>query len=168
MFRITMTVDGETVIDRVLRGIEDRASDLSPVWAQVVAVFQGIVAKAFETEGASTGAPWAQLARSTQAERKRLGYGPAHPILKRTGTLERALTIGDGAAILTTPSSMRYVVSNDAAGYFKYHQSVLPRKKLPRRAPVLLTADDRTAIAHPIRLYITGRDPNGPRRASVA
>jgi hypothetical protein len=30
---------------------------------------------------------------------------------------------------------------------------------------VLLTADDRTALMHPVRLYLTGRDPNAPRRA---
>jgi hypothetical protein len=115
----------------------------------------------------ATGAPWAQLAKSTQDERRRLGFRRQHPILKRTGTLERALTIGEGAAIVTAPTYMRYIVSNEAAGYFKYHQSNRPRIKLPRRAPVLLTADDRTAIVHPIRLYITGRDPNAPRRARV-
>lgn len=162
-----MSVEGELVIDRLLRGIEERARDVSPAWPEVVRIFQGIVAKAFESEGASTGAPWKPLAKSTQAERKRLGYGPQHPILERTGTLKRALTIGDGAAIITSATSMRYIVSSQAAGYFKYHQSRAPRTKLPRRAPVLLTADDRTAIMHPIRLYITGRDPNAPRRARV-
>jgi hypothetical protein len=79
----------------------------------------------------------------------------------------RALTIGEGAAVVTTPTSMRYIVSNQETPYFKYHQSRAPRTRLPRRAPVLLTADDRTAIVHPIRLWITGRDPNAPRRARV-
>jgi phage gpG-like protein len=41
--------------------------------------------------------------------------------------------------------------------YFKYHQSNKPRKRLPRRAPVLLTADDRHALMRPIRLYLTGQ-----------
>jgi hypothetical protein len=167
MFRVSMTIEGDVVIDRVLQGIEDRARDLTPVWPRVVEIFRRIVAKAFETEGASTGAPWPQLKPRTQADRKRLGLPPAHPILQRTGALLRALTIGEGAFVATTPSSMRYIVSEQEAGHFKYHQSNRPRTRLPRRAPVLLTADDRTALVHPIRLYITGRDPNAPQRARV-
>lgn len=167
MFRINLTVEGEIVIDRVLQGIEERSRDLSPVWPTVVGVFRGIVAKAFASEGASTGAAWPQLAPRTQDQRKRLGFPPAHPILERTGKLKRALTIGEGAAVVTTPTSMRYIVSQQETPYFKYHQSNAPRTRLPRRAPVLLTADDRTAIVHPIRLWITGRDPNAPRRARV-
>jgi hypothetical protein len=167
MFRINLSVEGEVVIDRVLQGIEDRTRDLTPVWPTVVTIFRGIVAKAFATEGGSTGAPWAPLAPRTQADRKRQGFPPAHPILQRTGKLMRALTIGEGAAVVTTPVSLRYVVSNQETPYFKYHQSRAPRTRLPRRAPVLLTADDRTAIVHPIRLWITGRDPNAQRRSRV-
>lgn len=167
MFRINLSIEGEVVIDRLLAGIEDRTRDLTPVWPAVVTIFRGIIAKAFASEGASTGAPWAPLAPSTQAERKRLGFPPAHPILQRTGKLMRALTIGEGAAVVTTPASMRYIVSNQETPYFKYHQSRGARSRLPRRAPVLLTADERTALVHPIRLWITGRDPNAPRPARV-
>lgn len=166
MFRITISVEGEAVVDRVLAGIESRANDLGPVWPEVVRVFQGIVQNAFDTEGATTGAPWQQLAPSTQAERRRLGFGAAHPILERTGTLKRALTIGQGAFISMTPTMLRYVVGSDAS-YFKYHQSKQPRTRLPRRAPIELTGDNRTAIVHPIRLYITGRDPGAPRRSPI-
>lgn len=167
MFRISLTVEGDLVVDRLLKGIEDRARDLSPAWPAVVKAFQEITAKAFASEGASTGAPWRPLAESTQRDRARKGFPPAHPILERTGTLKRALTMGEGAFVSSTPSTLRYLVSAEAAGYFKYHQSNRPRTRLPRRAPVLFTADDRTAIVHPIRLYITGRDPSAPRRASV-
>jgi hypothetical protein len=65
-----------------------------------------------------------------------------------------------------SPTALDYLLSEEF-GYFKYHQSRAPRSKLPRRAPVLLTADDRNALVFPIRLYITGRDINAPRRASV-
>lgn len=167
MFRVSLTVEGVVIVDRVLQGIEERARDLGPVWPNVVQVFQGIVAKAFDSEGGSTGAPWAPLTPSTNADRVRKGFPPAHPILQRSGKLRRALTIGEGAAIISSPTSMQYVVSQQETPYFKYHQSNAPRKRLPRRAPVLLTADDKTALVHPIRLYITGRDPNAPRRARV-
>lgn len=167
MYRINVSVEGEVIVDRLLQGIEDRARDLTPVWPYVVRVFREIVAKAFASEGASTGAPWAPLAESTQADRRRHGFPPAHPILRRTGALMRALTIGDGAYVSTSPTTMRYLISEQDVPYFKYHQSRRPRTRLPRRAPVLLTADERTALMHPIRLYITGRDASAPRRARV-
>lgn len=167
MFRLSLTVEGDLVVDRILQGIEGAARDLTPAWPAVVAVFQAIEARVFASEGASTGAPWPQLKPSTQSDRARKGFPPAHPILERTGKLKRALTIGEGAFVAASPTSMRYILSEEQAGYFKYHQSTRPRTRLPRRAPVLLTADDKTALMHPIRLYITGRDPNAPRRASV-
>lgn len=167
MFRLTLVVEGDVIVDRLLQGLDARARDLTPVWPEVVRVFQGVVAKAFASEGASTGADWPELAPSTNADRMRQGFPPAHPILQRTGKLMRALTVGEGAFVATTPTSMRYIVSEQETPYFKYHQSTAPRLRLPRRAPVLLTADDRTAVVHPIRLFITGRDPNAPRRARV-
>lgn len=168
MFRISLTVEGDLVVDRVLQGIAGAASDLTPAWPAVVRAFQEITAKAFASEGGSTGAPWRPLAESTQRDRQRKGFPPAHPILQRTGALMRALTIGEGAFVSSSATSLRYIVSADAAGYFKYHQSTRPRTRLPRRAPVLLTADDRTALVHPIRLYVTGHDPDAPRRARIA
>jgi hypothetical protein len=165
--RLTMTLEGEAVIDRVLSGIEQRANDLRPAWPAVVQAFQAITAKAFTTEGASTGAPWKPLAPSTQADRQRHGFAPAHPILQRSGTLMHALTTGEGAFASMQPTSLTYRLSGDPARYFKYHQSQAPRTKLPRRAPVELTADDKTALVHPVRLYLTGRDPNALRRAPI-
>lgn len=40
----------------------------------------------FATESAG-GIPWPRLAESTARERRRLGFGPYHPILVRTGSL---------------------------------------------------------------------------------
>jgi hypothetical protein len=156
--RVTVMEEGAVVIDRILAGMEDRiAAPLQNpgVISGVLAAFHIITAKAFSTEGASTGAPWRQLARSTQAERKRMGFPAAHPILQRTQRLMRSLVYGEGARVATRPTSLSYVVGPEV-GYFRFHQSRRPRKVLPRRAPVLLTADDRTKLLHPIRLYITG------------
>lgn len=166
MLNVTFTVQGDVIVSRVLSGIEERTRNLAPAWPAVVKVFQQIVAKAFDTEGASTGAKWPALAASTQRDRARHGYGAAHPILKRTGTLERALTIGQGAFASMTPTSLRYILGADA-DHFKFHQSKAPRRFLPRRAPVLLTADDRRDMLQPVRLWITGRDPNGQQRDTV-
>lgn len=167
MLRLTITIgDGDAVIDHVLQGIqgiEERARDLRPLWPTVVADLQAMIAKAFASEGASTGAPWTALALATQADRARHGFGPTNPILERSGKLKRALTLGEGAFVSSTPSSMRYVVSEQVAPYFKFHQRGGPR--LPRRAPVLLTAADKSALTGTIQLYITGRDRTA-RRAS--
>jgi phage gpG-like protein len=162
--QLHVELEGEVVVDRMLRGIEERAADVSGAWPAVVAVFRDVVGKAFATEGGSTGAPWKPLARSTQAERRRLGFPPAHPILRRTGALARSLTTPDGAIVSTTPTTLRI---GSAVPYFRYHQSNEPRTRLPRRAPVNLTADDRTALMHPLRLWVTGRDPNAARRAPI-
>lgn len=156
MLRVTVTVGDEAVFDRVIQGIQDieqRSTNLQPFWPHLVGVFQGIVAKAFASEGSSTGAPWAQLAPSTQAERRRLGFPPAHPILERTGTLKRALTVGQGAFVATTPSSMRYIVSEQTVPYFKYFHG--SRARLPRRVPTLLTPQNRKQLWDSIQLYIT-------------
>jgi hypothetical protein len=165
--RFTFAVEGELVIDRVLAGLEARISNISPAWPAVVQEFRAIVGRAFASEGASTGAPWKKLADSTNADRVRKGYPAEHPILERKGDLKRALTTGDGAFVGTSPTSLRYIVGGETGRIFAFHQSTRPRKKLPRRAPVLLTADDRTAMMHPVRLYVTGRDPNAPRRAAI-
>jgi hypothetical protein len=165
--RFTFSIEGEPVIDRVLRGIETRAQNVSPAWPAVVAEFRRIVGFAFASEGKTTGRPWAPLTPATQADRRRHGFPPAHPILNRTGALARALTLGEGAYVGTSPTSLRYIVGGETGRIFAFHQSTRPRKKLPRRAPVLFTADDRTALMHPVRLHLTGRDPNAPRRASI-
>lgn len=156
MVRLTVSLEGELVIDRVLRGIESRAQNLAPAWPGVLQAFYQITRAAFATEGASTGAPWPQLTPSTQKDRQRKGYPPAHPILQRTHALERALTGGGGAFASTGPSRLALILSGELS-YFKFHQSNRPRTVLPRRAPVLLTADNRHALLRPVRLYLTGR-----------
>jgi phage gpG-like protein len=155
MLRVSLSIEGELVIDRLLQGIEERARDMTPVWPEVVRVFREIVKRAFESEGASTGEPWQQLAESTQRDRQAHGFPPAHPILERTGALLRSLVIGsDGGYVVATPSQLE--IGSDVE-YLKYHQSNLPRKRLPRRAPINLTADDRVDLMRPIRLYLTAR-----------
>lgn len=166
MLRITVAVEGEAVIDHLLQGIqgiEERASDLRPFWPTFVTELQAIIAKAFASEGASTGAPWAPLKPATQRDRSRQGFAPAHPILERTGKLKRALTIGEGAFIATTATTMRYLVSEEVAPYFKYHQR--GGLHLPRRAPVLFTDADRKTLSQSIQLFITGHGPTPPAGA---
>ena len=165
MLRLTLVIEGEVIVDRVLQGIDERAKDMSPVWPAVVRAFRGIVNRAFAMEG-SGGEPWQPLADSTRRERARLGYGAAHPILERTGRLMRSLVLGDRDSIVeTSPDSLSLGTKVE---YFPFHQSRLPRTRLPRRAPILLTMDQRHELVRPIRLYLTGRNPDAPTREAFA
>lgn len=166
MLRVTLTIEGEIVVDRLLEGIEARARDMTPAWPAVVRAFRSIVNRAFATEGATTGEPWPELAESTQRDRAAKGFKPAHPILERTGRLVRSLVLGDrDASVDARPESLNVLTDVE---YFVYHQSRRPRRRLPRRAPVLLTMDHRHEVMRPIRLYLTGRTPGGPQREAFA
>jgi hypothetical protein len=152
---ITGHLEGIEVIQRRLEGLESRLSDMTPAWPAVLSSFREIMRTAFATEGGSTGEQWPELAESTVAQREREGLPGRHPILARTHTLERALTTEGGASIVyMQPQYFAIAVDLD---YFKYHQSNAPRTKIPRRAPINLTQDDKTKLIHPIRLYVTGR-----------
>lgn len=161
MLTITGHLEGEEVIQRKLEGLEERLSDMTPAWPAVLAVFRGIMKQAFATEGASTGSPWPQLKPSTVKQREREGFPGRHPILARTHTLERALTSEGGASVVVRMP--RYFAVAVDLDYFKYHQSKRPRTKLPRRAPINLTQDDKTRLLHPIRLYVKGLSPDTQR-----
>jgi hypothetical protein len=166
MFRMTLTQEGFVEVDRMLDGMAGRMTDVSPAWPRVVEAFQSDRRACVRHRGRVDRRTVGAARSRTQMERARLGYPPAHPILQRRGTLARALTTGEGAYVRSGPTSLEYLLSGEV-GYFKYHQSRAPRSRLPRRAPVLLTGDDKNAIVFPIRLYITGRDLNAPRRQAV-
>jgi phage gpG-like protein len=168
MLRVTISgfLDGAQIIDRKLDALEARISDVSPAWPAVVAVFREIARATFDTEGASNaGGQWPALAPSTQKERVRQGYGAAHPILQRSQRLMRSVTQETGDTILVqTP---RYLGIGSVVPYIAFHQSTRPRTKLPRRAVVDLTTDDRHELLRPIRQYLTGYDPTGRRQTAA-
>ena len=89
------------------------------------------VSTQFRTEGGLTGG-WKPLAESTMKGKIRSGYG-SQPILQRTGTLRKSFysLVDEKKAIISSKSP-----------YFVYHQSRMARKKIPRRAMLVLI--DRT------------------------
>lgn len=144
---------------RRLEAFEVFVNDLRPAWPAVDRAVQTVVALQFRSEGSHGGETWPALAKRTQAERRRLGFPPAHPILRRTGALEESLTKGTGDTISAhLPAQYRY---GTAVPYFVYHQSKAPRMRLPRRAPVEMTADDRNEVMRPLRVYLRGGLPGG-------
>lgn len=161
---IRIRLEGEDIVVRRFEAIAERLGDLRPAWPAVRQVFFQLMAQSFASEGASTDfGMWPELAESTKAERARLGFPPAHPILQRTRRLARSLTaVGPEALYADGPT---FMIAGSTVEYFPYHQSRLPRRRLPRRPPASFTADQRHALLRPIRVYLTGHDPNAPRRS---
>ena len=84
MIRLTPTPDSTRTLqdffDRIDAALAPPAAELEPIRDQIRAGF----ARNFADEASAAG-PWAPLSRWTVLERTRLGFGPRHPILVRTG-----------------------------------------------------------------------------------
>jgi len=91
--------------------------------------------KNFLRSGATLGEPWKPLAPSTISEKSKK-YGRRR-ILERTGRMRKSFE----------SKSTRYDVTlYNSSSYFKYHQSLGARKKLPRRVMMKIDEKRRTAI----------------------
>ena len=131
-----------------------RGDDLSPIFKSMSDRYQKEVAKQFRTEGAWGGDPWVGLAKSTlkARERKRMGS----KILYATGRLENSLTQSTSETInVVTPRMWAYGTSVE---YGIYHQSKLPRLRLPRRAFLVVTSSFRLFVVRKIHRFIRGID----------
>lgn len=94
----------------------------------------------FPAEGSRLGSKWKALAASTQAQRARLGYGAAHPILERTGALKR------GFEKQVKRLSVRVFNPVD---YFQYHQ--MGGGKLPQRKMIDAPEKIKTEVVRMIQ-----------------
>ncbi len=148
MITFTLTVSGvERTLAR-LDQLEQRLTDFRPLWPEMIALYQDVTNRAFDTEGSSTqSGAWAPLKPSTIRARELGGFG-AGPILQRTQVLRRAVT---EPAVDSTPTRLTLRVESNI---YPYHQSTQPRTKLPRRAPVNFTSTDRARFREVLRLYV--------------
>jgi phage gpG-like protein len=135
-------------------------ASLEPVMEQIGLDILADNAMQFLTEGdfyrasmtAMLVAPkWEPLAASTQADRARRGYEPAHPILWRTGDLATSLSErGAGGNIFeTTSNSLRVGTSMPDASFHQYGTS-----RMPPRPVVGLTRDRSQAIVRTVGDYV--------------
>ena len=87
----------------------------------------------FTREGSGSG-PWAQLADSTAQDRARQGYGPYHPILRRTGGLRGSWVNSDradsGYELNRTSQGWEMLVGSDdeIARYHELGTSLMPAR----------------------------------------
>lgn len=158
-FRISGFSESLKIIDRQLEALEERAKDTRPAHAAIVKVFNEITKRTFATEGASSAAgKWAPLAKSTEKDRAREGYSPAHPILVRTENMKDSVV--ERTADTTIVSTPNYLSIGSSDPKLRFHQSRRPRKKIPRRPVFEPTQDDKHALLRPLRRYLTGHDPD--------
>jgi phage gpG-like protein len=122
MPHIRFTFFGEDQVDRRLEGFADRASDLTPVWAELRDRFVEYEEDWFEAEGRG----WAPLSRD-YARWKSRRY-PGKPILQREGELLDGLTKPD--IDVREPSFAVFGSADPVAGYHQRGEGRLPVRKV--------------------------------------
>ena len=143
-FRIRFTIEGVPELSRILALTHKKVSNFKEPLFRSSQLILRDVERNFETEGGLVGG-WKPLTESTIKDRIRQGYGGAHPILQRTGSLRRSFYsfVDSKRAIITSKSP-----------YFVYHQSRQPRKRLPRRAMLVLTERTRQNIVQEFHKFL--------------
>jgi phage gpG-like protein len=143
-FRILWRIEGVPELSRVLALTHSKVSNFKkPLWSSAKLILQD-VERNFTTEGGLVGG-WTPLAESTIRDRIRQGYGGAHPILQRTGALRKSF--------YSLVDSKRAVITSKSP-YFGYHQSRQPRKRIPRRAMLVLTERTRQNIVEQFHKFL--------------
>jgi phage gpG-like protein len=151
VFRFRLDIAGEVQMDRGIARFSDGVADYRPIWGVIAGDFHALEKRQFKTEGAEGGSKWQELS-PIYAGWKQAHY-PGTRILQRTGDLERSLTEENdlnGVRIearktLTLGSKVPYAI---------YHQSIEPRKLLPRRPEIMLTEKFKRSVMHHMHGYL--------------
>lgn len=133
---LSFKIDGQIQLSRNLQKISAAVTDFTPAFEQsgedLTRFFSYDV---FESEGDAIDESWAPLSKA-YAYRKAKLY-PGRGILEATGKMR--------SSFLYQADSTSLRIWNSAE-YFKYHQSILPRTKMPRRAMMKLTENLRETV----------------------
>ena len=128
----TITLEGEKQLSRRLGKLADNISDFQPEISDSTSLLKTFFSvDVFNTRGSAIGESW--VARKKEYPWK---------ILERTGRMRRSFA--------TRAEKLKGEVWN-AVTYFKYHQSGMPRTRLPRRVMMKLTnqlKDEIISIFH--------------------
>ena len=116
----TITLEGEKQLSRRILKLADGIKDFRPELQKSTNFLKGFFGgEVFDSRGAAIGEPWV-------ARKKFYPY----PILEKSGRMRKSFK--------TMAEKLRGEVWN-AVTYFKYHQSRMPRHRLPRRIMMKLT-----------------------------
>lgn len=164
MFDLRVEIFGDVVISRRFTRFAENASDQTDTMREVARVLGRATAENFATDGRSGGHPWAPLAASTVARKRRLRLDPR--ILRATERLYHSLVPAadeHGARSTRTgrfaPGGKDHVenVTRDSlewgstVAYGEFHQSRAPRSRLPRRPPVALNGKVKAEITRTVQ-----------------
>lgn len=142
----------EPVVDSftpTLDGIEERSIDIAPMYDGLYSAFRRIEQRRFQAEGPG----WDELKPGTVADRERMGYDGAHPILNREGSLRRSLTTkGARNAVVEPLPDGLFMGTKDPIA--KYHQNGTDR--MAARPLVDLTEADAEVFAGIVGEWIYG------------
>jgi phage gpG-like protein len=123
MLELSIKIQGSKEVRAKLRrlgtSLYDLRSPMNEIGNQAARYYAN---QGMNSQGGVFGAAWTPLKRRTLARKSRT-Y-PGRPPLVATGKMRDSFTF--------SASSKSVLVGNNAP-YFKYHQSTLPRKRLPRR-----------------------------------
>ena len=139
--QISFTVDGVVQLSRLVTDLSATVQDWSPALSQSSDdILEFITNDVFDTEGEALGQPWQPLS-AKYAVWKEKNY-PGQPILQRTGAMRQGFISAVDSSTLTIGNSI---------SYFPYHQSLAPRRVLPRRAMMQLTDNLKATIIQNFR-----------------
>ena len=139
-FRLLWKIEGVPELSRILGMTYQKVKNLKKPLQASAKLVRKDVEEQFKTEGGLTGG-WQPLSESTIRGRK----GNAHPILQVSGALRNSFysLVDERKAIISSKSPV-----------FKYHQSRKPRKKLPRRAMLVLTNRTKENIVQEFNQFL--------------
>ena len=163
----TFTVDGVDTLEKKLRLWGQDVSDLSPVLEEIGGDMRADFMQNMIGEGSifnaarvyrggrvvstGSGGRWADLAPSTVAERERKGYGGAHPIEWRDGTLAESLATRGALGNVSQVDKTRGVFGTTVP-YAGYQQT--GTSKMPARKIVGLTRQRKEAIVRKVGDFV--------------
>lgn len=126
--QITFKIEGEVQLNRRIRQLSAATKDWTGTFTNVGKYLQGFFSgPVFDSEGGVFGERWPD--------------GPYYHALQRTGLMRNSFIY---------QASKDAVMVTNTVPYFKYHQSRLPRKKLPRRIMMKL---DETRKQYVVKLF---------------
>jgi hypothetical protein len=153
--KIEMITLGEKQVNRRLMRWSARAGNVLPAWGVIAEYLMRVETRQFQTEGQSSGHPWAQLSDATRLSKERKGLRPE--ILRARDKLFNALTVpGDqNQKIIMTKTSMVFGVKGEVAQYGEALMKQIPADGSRPRKPVDLTEGNRRACIKMVQLWIT-------------
>lgn len=140
---LKLEIDGIEKFNWAFDTLGKTLSDWRPVWPEIEQVFYRIELEQFNSEGARGGQRWQALSPAYRQWKEK--HFPGRPILVRTGTLKRSLTvIGTTGSESIRESDEMSLTLGSRVPYAIYHQRGTSR--MPARPPMQIQRNDMGKI----------------------